>query len=133
MSFPGELHRRPVAQRGVRPTLVVVSPPSLDFFLRVLEGGEPVLVQALLLSPSVERLGIGIVARFARPDEVELHLVPVRPAIERPRGKFGTVVQPDFPGYSSGSSHLVQDPHDVASGQALADLDRKTLPTKVID
>jgi hypothetical protein len=55
----------------------------------LLKRVEPVGVVALLLEPAVEGLDEGVLGRFARADEVEVHAAVVGPAVERFEMKAG--------------------------------------------
>ena len=50
----GELSRGQVPQGPVGPFAIVVVPPGFHLFSCILQGQEPVLVQAFLPEPSVE-------------------------------------------------------------------------------
>jgi hypothetical protein len=55
-----------VVESGMRANLVVVNSPGFNDVPRLLQGSEPVLVQALRTEASVEGLDVGIVGRGAR-------------------------------------------------------------------
>ena len=55
--------------------LVVMAPPLLQLILGVLEGLEPVLVEALLTETTVERLDKRVVRGLPGPAEVDCHPV----------------------------------------------------------
>ncbi len=48
--------------------------------------------EALTSQAAVERLADAVVHGFAWPAKVELHVIPVRPVVERRRGKLGAIV-----------------------------------------
>ena len=64
------------------PSTVVAEAPLLDGALRVAEREEPVLIQALVAQPAVERLGVGVLHRLPGLDEVQRHAAAVCPLIE---------------------------------------------------
>jgi hypothetical protein len=95
-AHPGpELGRGLLPQTPVGPLVVVVVAPRIQRGLDVDETQEPMLREALLAKPAIERLDQGIVPRSARPTEVELDPVPVGPMVQGPRGELGSVVDGD--------------------------------------
>ena len=70
---------RLVANRAVRPNLVVVSTPSLNLGPGIVKAHEPVRVQALRPELTVEGLDKAVVGRLARPREVEHDALLIRP------------------------------------------------------
>ena len=84
----GKGSRRHLVETLVRPTLVVLDPPSFDLRFGFLNGLEPVNIQALVPKRSVERFDEAVIGRLARPIEVDRHLVVVRPQIEDPAGEL---------------------------------------------
>ena len=79
-------------QRRVGPVVVVVLPPCIGHQLRLGESGKPMLRETLSPQAAIEGLAHTIVHRLAGPTEVELHLVPVRPVIQRRRRELRPVV-----------------------------------------
>jgi hypothetical protein len=57
----------------VGPLLVVGAAPSFDFLFSILQAQKPVLVQAFLPKPAVERFDAGIVRGFPRPGKIQDH------------------------------------------------------------
>ena len=121
---PRELERRPVPQRGMRTHPIVILPPSLRQASCLVQRQEPVLVQALVTKPSVERLDHRIIRGLSRPAEVELHTVEVGPKIQAPRDELGPVIDSNTLRLFTLGTHLLQDPYDVVTGQPLAHLDQ---------
>jgi hypothetical protein len=76
--------------------LIVVDPPSLDLLFCVFHRDKPMLLQALLPKPSVETLDVRILNGLSRPDEVQLHPVPVCPFVHGPTGELRPVVRPEM-------------------------------------
>src|ERR1051326_4770732 len=81
-----------MTETRVRPFPVVFDSPSLDLAACVVERDEYVLVETLLPQPAIEALDEGVLDRFARLDELQLHSALVNPLIEHAAGKFRTVV-----------------------------------------
>jgi hypothetical protein len=69
--------------------LVVIDPPGFDGLSCVVQGEEPVLVQALLAELAMEALDVAVLHGPVWLDEVQDDLVLVRPLIERLRGRLG--------------------------------------------
>ena len=130
---PRELRRRPVAQSTVRTDAIVVLPPRFCHGSCFVERQEPVLVQAPVAKPTVERLDHCVIRGLSWPAEVELHAIEVRLQIQALRNELGTVIDSNALRLSAMRSHLLQDPHDVVSSQSLADLDGQALTAMVID
>ena len=61
---------------------VVVDPPRFNLLGGILEVKEPVLVEAFLPQPTVERLDERIIGGLARSTKVERRLVEVSPPIQ---------------------------------------------------
>src|SRR5215471_939132 len=96
MFGPGpELGRGLLPQTPVGPMVVVVNPPGVQRLLGVDETQEPMLREALLPKPAIERLDQGIVPGFTGSAEVEVDLVPVGPVIQGARGELGPIVDGD--------------------------------------
>ena len=79
----GKLLRGQVPQRAVRPFPIVMSSPGFHLLFRILQGQEPVLVQALLPESPVERLDEGVVRGLAGMAEVRFHPALVGSLVER--------------------------------------------------
>jgi hypothetical protein len=88
----GEFLRSEIAERAVRPDLVVVLTPCFDLAARVVERNEEVLIEAFVAQPSVEALDESVLNRFARFDELDPHPALVGPLVERPPGELRAVV-----------------------------------------
>jgi len=73
------------------PHPVVIEPPVFDGFPRIVQGQEPVLVQALLTEFAVERFNIAVLHGPARGDEVQRHLILIRPLVQRLRRELSAV------------------------------------------
>lgn len=77
------------------PSTVVAEAPLLDGALRISERQKPVLVQARVAQPAVERFDERVVDGFPGTTELELHAVLMRPGIERLAAELGPVVDGD--------------------------------------
>lgn len=88
----GELGGRDIADRGVRPEMIVIDPPAFDLLPSVLERQEPVGIEALVPEAAVERLDERVVGRLAGTGVVHGHAVVVSPAIYRDRDELAAVI-----------------------------------------
>ena len=78
--------RRQIPQRAVRAHGVVIHPPSFDHLPCVSEIHEPVLVQTLIAKLPVETLDERVLRGLAALDEMQRHLVLIRPLIHDAAG-----------------------------------------------
>ena len=62
-------------QRAVRPHLVVILAPQLEFFTDISQRKEYLHIQTLVPQPAVERFNIAIFHRLARPNEIQLYAI----------------------------------------------------------
>ena len=72
---------RLLLQRTAWAQLIIVFAPCFTDLLRLIERGEPVLIQALLPQPAVEALDERIIGGLARAAEFQLHSVAVGPLV----------------------------------------------------
>ena len=84
-----------MAERTVRPDLVVVNPPALDDPPSIVQAGEPMQVQALVPELAVEAFDESVLSRLARLNEVQLYAGTSRPEEQRLAGQFRAVVADD--------------------------------------
>ena len=77
--MPGIERRRQAAQPFLRSVLVVLVSPGFDDRLGVGQAREPVLVEALIAEPAVERFDIGVLIGFARFDQAQGDTAFMRP------------------------------------------------------
>ena len=82
----GELVGGLVAERAVRPALVVVGAPCPDDLADFGERSEPVLVQALVAELAVEALHVCVLRRLAGLYQPQRYPIAIRPAVERIAG-----------------------------------------------
>ena len=94
-------------------TLAVILEPLGDDLASVLATVEPVGVQALVAKPAVETLHEGVVDRFGRAAEVQMHAVRVSPLIKDIRDELRTVVDRDGARITVLRSKLREKPDDV--------------------
>lgn len=81
-----------VFESHVRPILLVVHALGLHDGMDLVQGGEPVDIEAFIAQRSVERLDEAVVRRLAGPAEVDLGVVAVSPQVELLSGKFTAIV-----------------------------------------
>jgi hypothetical protein len=77
--------------------IVVILPPFFYNVPGMFHTEKPVDIQALVPESSVKAFDISILNRFARTDEIQLHLVSICPFIQDTPGKFGTVIDGNCP------------------------------------
>src|ERR1700677_2448553 len=79
-ALTGELARRPVTERSARrTTLIAFLSPCVDQMLCLLQFREPVRVQTLGEEGFFEAFHERIVRELSRPEEVDLHAIPIGP------------------------------------------------------
>ena len=105
------------------PLRVVLDPPRFDRLPHLLQRRDPVLIQALVPQPTIERLGNGIVRRFAGARERQLQPVALGPGIEGLGNELRAVVDSDPLGASTGSPAPFQHRHHPLAGHRAPDLD----------
>lgn len=98
-------------------------PPVGDFAPSIVQGQEPVLVQAFLPEAPVEAFHLGIVGRRAWPTEVEFHAVLVRPSVHGLRDELAAIVHLDGLRRATLGNQCVKCSHHIFPFQALADFD----------
>ncbi len=108
------------------PALVVEHVPRLDPAPCIIEGQEPMGVEALVPEAAVERLDEGIVGRLAGATEVQDHAVLVGPSIERVGDELRAVVDVDALGRASVGDDGIEHGHDLRALDPLVDLDRQS-------
>ncbi len=111
----------------------IVLSPSLDSGARLRNRIEPVLIQAVLSQPTVERLDAGVVRWFPWPAELQLHVVPMCPGVKHLGDEFRAVVDGNPFWQPVCRLQSLQDGHNGLTGNRAVDLDRWTNPTKGID
>jgi hypothetical protein len=109
----GELLRRPVAERGVRAGLVVVS----SRFLGKNSGPEDVSIEQLVANPAIERFDMGILNRLARLDEMIGYVAICSPLEHGSTREFGPVVKPNGRGQTTDRVKVLEDAQHVGACQ----------------
>ena len=110
----------------MRPILVVLSPPSLQFLPGVRQIIEPVHVQAFVPKAPVERLDERIVRRLSGLDEVESHAGSPGPEEHRLGSELRAIVEHQGPGQWPGRAELVEIPGQTGAGDLGGQPDRGT-------
>ena len=109
------------------PSAVVAEAPPLNGALRIGEGEKPVLVQALVPEPAVERLDEGVVHGLARTTELELHAVLMGPGVERLAPELRSIVHRDALRQPARATQSLEDRDDARTPEAHIDLDHRAL------
>lgn len=79
----------------MRSVSVVVLPPSFKLFPHILHGEEEVVIETFVSQPPVEALDKIVLHGLDRSDEVELHLVFIRPGIHGLAIELGAIINGD--------------------------------------
>ncbi len=85
-----------IAERAVRPALVVIGAPCPDDLSGFGERSEPVLVKALVVELAVEALHVCVLRRLAGLYQPQRHTVAVGPAVEPIACELRILVGPDY-------------------------------------
>ncbi len=88
--------------------MIVVAPPEMQLPASVGQGEEHFHVQTFVSQLAVEAFDIAVLNRLARPDEVQMHTVSVRPEIQRLRGELRAIVHRDRLRCAAQHDHLVE-------------------------
>lgn len=86
------------------------------------QTGEPVLVQALVPKAPVEALDEGVLGRFPRLDQLQLHIVLAGPLVQRPPRELGTLIRANGPRQATKAHRLIENSGDVRSRDAAVGL-----------
>ena len=108
----------------MRSTLIVVTPPSLDYDLRLVEAVEPVHVQAFIAKRSVEGFDVTVVGRFTWPTEVDVGPMPVCSQVEKASRELGAVVDEQILRLPACGDETIKCSHHVLRAQPASNLDR---------
>ena len=128
----GELGGGLIAERAVRPALVVVGAPCPDDLAGFGKRSEPVLVQALVAELVVEALHVCILRRLAGLYQPQRHAVAVGPAIERVAGDRA-LVGPDHLRQAAELPDPIEHPRHILARDAMIDRDVDRFLGVVID
>ena len=90
------------------------------------------LIQTLQSESGIERLYERIVRRLARPREVQLHLIPVGPAIKVPGDKLRAVVYPDRSRNSVLLNYSFQNTNHIHASNSLAHMKSQALTGVIV-
>jgi hypothetical protein len=101
------------------PTAERASQPLLD-----MREIKPPMLRSQLTSKAVH---MGVIRRPARPAEVQLHLVVIRPLIQCSRGELGPLIHRDDRRQPAPTLQLAQHPPDVLTSEALLRVERHAL------
>ncbi len=112
--------------------LVVFLPPGFDQVTGFVECGEPVLVEAFIAELAIEAFDESVLGGFARGNEVQLHLVLLRPVMQRLASELRAVVEGDGLGQAVGSGELRQHGNDARAPDAVIGPEGGTLAGEVI-
>jgi hypothetical protein len=126
------LQRRTVFQAAVWPLLVVVAAPSLDLLCSILQTQKPVLIQAFLSKPAVERFDEGIVRGLARPGEVQDDAMGIGSQVNFFGDKLRAVVHPEAFRHPILGHRQVEGRDHIIAPVAEAHPDKGTNTAKVI-
>jgi hypothetical protein len=90
-----EDRRRAIMQGAVWSYLVVVLAPALELVTHGSQCEEYLDVRAFVAQPPIKRFDLAVLHRLARPDEVGLHAVSIRPHVHRSTSKFRPIIYRD--------------------------------------
>ncbi len=90
-----------IAQRRVRPPLVVVVGPDRDLCPGMIEAKEQALVEKFVAHATVEALAEAVLHRLSRRDKMPDDVVVLRPGEHRVRRELGPVVGDDQAGFAT--------------------------------
>ena len=105
----------------------------------IVQRQEPVFVQTFRANSPVERFDERVIRRFSRhreivaATEVESHFVGISPLVQSLRGELSAVVILDRFRKPTVLTDSIQSFDNFMTSQTLADDDRQTLTSKVID
>ena len=129
----GELGGCAVADRAVRPALVLVGSPHADDLAGLGERKEVVLVHALFAELAVDALQIRVLRRLVDLYRTQRHAVTVGPAIERVTGELGTLISAQHPRQTVERAYPIEHPSNVLARDAVVDGDIYRFLRVVID
>ena len=115
------------------PPFIVIAPPPLDQLLGVRDRQEGVHVETLVSQPAIETLDQRVLHRLAGPNEVERHVAPIRPLVERLGRELRAVVDCDRLRERTPRGQGLQGLNNALSGQGHIGLHQHTLTTPLIN
>src|SRR5579863_264095 len=96
--------------------MIVVMPPSRKLLPRLVQGREPLHVQAFVPQPPVEAFDESVFHRPPRTNEDQLNAVSHRPGFEGPTSEFAAIITSDALRCPAGfDDRTVQDFHDLGA------------------
>src|SRR5262245_31720622 len=107
--------------------LIVGPPKRVDLLLRVVDGREPMHVQAFFPEPTVERFDGRIVRGPAATAEVEYDAVRVRPPVHRGADELTAVIAVDALRQAPLEAQTRQRRDDIPATEPVPDVDRQAL------
>src|ERR1700728_363466 len=123
----GKFSWSPIGQRGVRTVMVVIVVPEGQLAASIGQREEDLHVQALVAQSPVEALDIAVLDRPSRPDEIQMHAVPVSPEVHGPAGELGPVVDGDrLSGTTTGDDNIECRSHPL-SAEGVIGMEQQTL------
>ena len=132
-TFAGDLCGGLPAQFRVWSDCVVVVLPGGQHEPRVGQRGEQRLVEAFVAQAAVEALDEAVPRRLARCDVMPLDLALLRPAQERRRGQFDTIVADHRVWLATHPDQAGQVPGHPCTGERRISHQRQALPREVVD
>ena len=117
----------------MRALFVVELAPGFHNVLRVLQGREEVLVQALFSQAAIEGFTERVLGRFPRFDKVHLNLMLGRPLEKGTAPELGAIIHPNPLGDPGDLDHILKHLDDFLSRKTLADRDDWTHPCRFIN
>src|SRR5438477_7461799 len=112
--------------------LVVFLPPGFDQEAGFIESGEPVFVEAFIAELAVEAFDESVLGGFARCDEVQLHVVLLRPVVQGLASKLRAVVDGDGLRQAMSFGQAFQHGDDARATDAVIGPEGGTLAGEVI-
>jgi len=100
----------------MRPRGVVVAAPCFDPLAGVPDRSEPVLIEAFVPEPTVERLDEGVLHRLAGFNEPQGHTGPFGPFEHGTRGPLGAVVEDDLLWQAEAFAQIIKEPGEPSAG-----------------
>ena len=133
MNLLGKLPWRSVAERRVRPNLVVVFPPFGGLAPSFKNSQEVMSVEQLVTNLSVQRFDLSILGRFAGIDEVQLDRSFSAPPQHGVARELRSVVKTDCLGEAAFKSEILKTANDVVASKGEPDLQSETFASEIVD
>ena len=130
---PGIERRRQAAQPFLRSVLVVLVSPGFDDRLGVGQAREPVLVEALIAEPAVERFDIGVLIGFARFDQAQGDPAFMRPGQHGSAAELLGIIRAQHPREATDKRKAVECPGHRSSPEGASGDDGNRFGRGIID